>query len=80
MEIRCNAERKVKSIYPNAEMRYETVNPSGSDWATYYIPKLSCKSIWIGNECLAWGGKFESKLRSRAWKLVQSQMLKKLEN
>jgi hypothetical protein len=78
-----NAETKVKSIYPDAELGYGLVTPKTKwVWSTsnnLYHRELFTMGIWISQECLVYGGKDEFKLWQRAWKEIQKNMLRKLE-
>lgn len=74
---RMSAEQRVKSVYPEAEWKWDWVTlPSATDtWKTYrFLP-----GVWIDDRCLAFGGKIETYIWRRAWKLIQKEMLKKLE-
>jgi hypothetical protein len=70
-----NAETKVKSIYPEAELGYGLVTTAKN----FNHRELFTMGIWINQECLVYGGKDEFKLWQRAWKEIQKNMLRKLE-
>jgi len=75
------AEDKVKSVYPEAVLKWGWIPQSTWDWSTdgsHYGKEIMAKGVWIGNKCYAYGGKFEHILWRRTWKKIQQEMLKKL--
>ena len=82
------AEQKVKNIYPEAELKYDWVtieskwvwNTNGIGETRLKDREIYIRGVWIGNTCLACGGKFEHQIWRKAWKNIQKIMLGKLEN
>jgi hypothetical protein len=71
-------EDRFKAIFPEAELKIAWVTtPSRYDLDG---PKIFVKSVWVGDTCYAFGGKYETKIWRRAWKKIQLEMLQKLEN
>ena len=80
-----NAEQLVKAVFPDAEMRFDWVSPRtrwiwSADKSINYRNSIWANGIWVGGECLVFGGKYEFELWRKAWKQIKKNMLKKLES
>lgn len=78
------AEDKVKSVYPDAILKWDLVyEPSKWDWSSdgsHRGKEFLANGVWVGSRCLAFGGKYEHLIWGRAWKKIEKEMLKRLEN
>ena len=55
-----NAEQQVKTVYPNAEMRFGWVSPKvlwtwSSDKSPDYRKSILARGIWVDDKCLVFG-------------------------
>jgi hypothetical protein len=75
------AEQKVKSVYPEAEIKFAPTRTNPWDWSTdnYFNNTILALGVWVGGRCLSYGGKFEHLLWRRAWKRINKDMLRKME-
>ena len=74
-----SAEKKVKTVYPDAKWDGGWVTlPVKYDWSTFLPPTQYVTGIWAEGKCLAFGGKIESFLWRRAWKAIQCDMIAEL--
>lgn len=76
-------EDKVKAVYPEAVLKFDLIRKSNkADWSTdgsHLGAEFLALGVWAGNYCLSFGGKYEYLLWRRAWKVIQKNLLKKLE-
>ena len=74
-------KQKVLQIYPNAEWRKGIVSlpVAKHKWRTYSIEKV-LPGIWVNNNPIVYGGKYEIDLWKRAWKAILKETLMRLES